>query len=77
MKDAVDLGSTRQLVGVHLVPGALNTLLKVHTKLLHHPVEVQEEQMTSDWCETTDKASVKQCVLSLVVSCAKLLMLIS
>lgn len=39
MKEAVDLGTTRKLIGVHLVPGAFNALLKVHTKLLHHPDE--------------------------------------
>ncbi len=37
MENAVDLGATRQLIGVHLVPRALNALLKVHPKLLHHP----------------------------------------
>ena len=37
VEDAVDLGSARQLLSVHLVPGALDALLKVHAELLHHP----------------------------------------
>lgn len=37
MEDTVDPGTTQQLVGVHLVPRALNALFKVHTKLLDHP----------------------------------------
>lgn len=37
MEDAVDPGTTQELIGVHLVPRALNALLKVHTKLLNHP----------------------------------------
>lgn len=37
MKDAVDLRSTRQVRGVHLISRPFNALLKVHAKLLHHP----------------------------------------
>lgn len=37
MKDSVDLGTTGQVGGIHLVSRPFNTLLKVHTKLLHHP----------------------------------------
>lgn len=44
MEDAVDLGATRQLIGVHLVPRALNALLKVYTKLLHHPDRRQAQK---------------------------------
>lgn len=47
MEEAVDLGAARQLVGVHLVPGAFNALLKVHTKLLHHP-DKGDAQKTQD-----------------------------
>lgn len=50
MEDAVDLGATRQLIGVYLVPRALNALLKVHTKLLHHPEKGQEHKVCAK-CE--------------------------
>lgn len=39
MKDAVDLRSTRQVGGVHLISRPFDALLKVHTKLLHHPAD--------------------------------------
>lgn len=39
MKDSVDLRSAGQVGGVHLVSGPFNALLKVHTKLLHHPTD--------------------------------------
>ncbi len=39
MKDAVDLRSTRQVGGVHLISRSFNALLKVHPKLLHHPAD--------------------------------------
>lgn len=44
MEDAVYPGATQQLIGVHLVPRALNALLKVHTKLLHHPDKEQAKK---------------------------------
>lgn len=50
MEEAVDLGATRQLIGVYLVPRALDAFLKVHTKLLHHPDKGQA-QKTCGWCE--------------------------
>lgn len=50
MEDAVDLGATRQLISVYLVPRALNALLKVHTKLLHHPEKGQEHNVCAK-CE--------------------------
>lgn len=43
MEDAVDPGTTQQLIGVHLVPWALNALLKVHAKLLNHPDNEQQK----------------------------------
>lgn len=49
MEDAVDLRPSRQLVGVHLIPGPFDPLLKVHRELLHHPaVNVQH------WLYPTD-----------------------
>ena len=39
VEDAVDPGPARQLVGVDLVPRALDAFLKVHRELLHHPGE--------------------------------------
>lgn len=47
MEDAIDLGAARQLVGVHLVSGALDAFFKVNTKLLHHP-ESSSAQETMD-----------------------------
>lgn len=38
VEDAVDAGTTRQFQRIHLVPRALDPLLKVHPKLLNHPV---------------------------------------
>lgn len=38
MEDAVDLGSTRQLNGVHLIARTFDALLEVHRELLNHPV---------------------------------------
>lgn len=37
MEDAVDPRTTRKLGRVDLVPGPLDTLVKVHRELLHHP----------------------------------------
>lgn len=37
VKNAIDLGTTRQVRGVHLIPRTFNALLKIHAKLLHHP----------------------------------------
>lgn len=37
MKDAIDSGTPRQLQCIHLISRALNSLLKVHSKLLDHP----------------------------------------
>lgn len=38
VEDAVDAGTARQFQRIHLVPRALDPLLKVHPKLLNHPV---------------------------------------
>lgn len=43
VKDAVDLCSPGQLHRVHLVPRALDSLLKVYGELLHHPETSREE----------------------------------
>lgn len=37
VEDAIDPRATRKLSRVNLVPGSLNTLVKVHGELLHHP----------------------------------------
>lgn len=38
VEDAVDLGSARQLDGVHLIARTFDALLEVHRELLNHPV---------------------------------------
>lgn len=43
MEDAVDPRSAWELVGLDLVTRALDTLLKIHRELLHHPGEIREE----------------------------------
>lgn len=37
VEDAVDPRAARKLRRVNLVPGSLDTLVKVHGELLHHP----------------------------------------
>lgn len=44
MKDAIDSGPPRQLQCVHLVSRALDSLLKVHSKLLDHPSRKENSQ---------------------------------
>lgn len=45
MEDAVDLCTTRQIGGIHLVSRSLYALLKVHAKLLNHPTKVHIEHV--------------------------------
>ncbi len=37
VEDAIDSGSSRQLIRVYLISRALDTLLEIHRELLHHP----------------------------------------
>lgn len=37
VEDAIDPRTARKLSRVNLVPGSLDTLVKVHGELLHHP----------------------------------------
>lgn len=45
MKDPVDLCTTGQVGGIHLISRPLYALLKVHTKLLHHPIKVTQHTL--------------------------------